>query len=64
MRSQFSWHIVYTSQKEKVRQLSFKEVRKSIEESLGKSKRARRLEALLAKLSAEYKVKKYPDRIP
>ncbi|MFP6889782.1 MAG: peptidylprolyl isomerase [Nitrospinota bacterium] len=64
VRSQFGWHIVYTSQKEKVRQLSFKEVHKSIEESLGKSKRARRLEALLAKLSAEYKVKKYPDRIP
>ena len=64
VRSQFGWRIVYTSQKEKVRQLSFEEVRKSIEESLGKSKRARRLEALLAKLSAEYKVKKYPDRIP
>ncbi|HBK80347.1 MAG TPA: hypothetical protein DDZ83_11900, partial [Nitrospinae bacterium] len=64
VRSQFGWHIVYTSQKEKVRQLSFKEVHKSIEESLGKSKRARRLEAMLAKLSAEYKVIKYPDRIP
>jgi parvulin-like peptidyl-prolyl isomerase len=64
VRSQFGWHIVHTSQKEKVRQLSFEEVRKFIQKILGISKRARRLEALLAKLSAEYKVKKYPGRIP
>jgi peptidyl-prolyl cis-trans isomerase C len=64
VRSQFGWHIVYTSAKDKVRQMPFKEVRSSIEEKLSDAKRESSLKSLLSRLGKKYEVKKFPDRIP
>lgn len=64
VKSEYGWHVVYTTSKDEARQKTFEEVRHELEKSLGEEKRSAALQSLLKKLGTQYKVKKYPDRIP
>ncbi len=63
VRSQFGWHVVYTSAKNDTRQMSFDEARPKLEKEMREAKNTKTIRSLLGKLKANYKVKKFPGRI-
>ncbi len=63
VKSQFGWHVIYTTAKNDARQMSFGEVRPKLEKEMGDAKRSKAIEDLLAKLKSDYKIKKYPEKI-
>jgi peptidyl-prolyl cis-trans isomerase C len=63
VKSEFGWHIVRTFQKEESGQMSFDEVRGSIENKRKKFKQAAALDRLLRRAGKRYKTKKYMERI-
>lgn len=63
VKSQFGWHVVRTAQKEESGQMSFDEVRGSIESKLKESKQAVAIKNLLEMAREKYKTKTYPERL-
>jgi peptidyl-prolyl cis-trans isomerase C len=63
VKSQFGWHVVRTSKKEESGQMSFDQVRGSIENKLSEFKQAVAIEGLLKTAGEKYKTKKYPERL-
>lgn len=63
VKSQFGWHLVRTAQKEEGGQMSFKEVRGSIENRLKELKQAVAIKSLLETAGEKYKTKKYLERL-
>ena len=63
VKSQYGWHVVYTSAKNESRQKSFEEARPALEKDLEEKKRTQVIEDLIVKLKNDYKVKKFPEKI-
>ncbi|MBT3351582.1 MAG: hypothetical protein HOJ95_09710 [Nitrospinaceae bacterium] len=63
VKSEFGWHLVKTSQKDESGQMTFAEVRGSIENRLKETKQAAALEGMLKMAGENFKTKKYPERL-
>lgn len=63
VKSEYGWHVIYTSAKDEARQLSFDEVRTTLEKELSGNMRTKALDKLISKLKRDHKVKKFPERI-